>query len=186
MYIRKVKNIDLTPLTFLTPARGVFLLTLDCTSDSITTEKRVKSQELIAMQEIEKKVSQYFKGSPGIIAVYIFGSFAKEKINQFSDIDIAVLVADELKESSYTDLRLKFMTDLSSVLEKETDVVILNQAPPFLKYQIFKYGKATFERDDRRSRSFKARSILEYFDFKPIKDFVEGVKIKRLKETSHG
>lgn len=137
------------------------------------------------MQEIEKKVSQCFEKTPGIIAVYIFGSFAKEKINQFSDIDIAVLLADELKESSYTDLRLKFMTDLSSVLKKETDVVILNQAPPFLKYQVFKYGKVIFEQDVRKSRSFKAKSILEYFDFKPIKDFIEGAKIKRLKEATH-
>ncbi len=138
------------------------------------------------MQEIEKKVSQYFKNTPSIIAIYIFGSFARAKINQFSDIDIAVLMSNELKESSYTDLRLKFMTDLASALEKETDVVILNQASPFLKYQIFKYGKAIFERDIRKSRSFKAESILEYFDFKPIKDFIEGARIKRLKEASHG
>ncbi len=138
------------------------------------------------MQEMEKKARQYFKDTSGVIAAYIFGSFAKEKINQFSDIDIAVLLDNELKEGSYTDLRLKFMTDLSSALEKETDVIILNQAPPFLKYQIFKYGKAVFERDVRKSRSFKAKSILEYFDFKPIKDFIEGAKMKRLKEASHG
>ncbi len=140
----------------------------------------------MVVQEIEKKVSQYFNNSPGVIAAYVFGSLAKEKTNQFSDIDIAILMGNELKESSYSDFRLKFMTDLSSALEKETDVIILNQAPPFLKYQIFKYGKTVFERDVRRSRAFKAKSILEYFDFKPIKDFIEGAKIKRLKESSHG
>lgn len=138
------------------------------------------------MLDIKEKTKQYFENTSGVIAAYIFGSFAREKINSFSDLDIAVLVDDEVKESFYTDLRLKFMLDLSSSLKRETDVVILNHASPFLKYQIFKYGKAIFERDAKRSRFFKARSILEYFDFKPIKDFIEGVKINRLKEVSHG
>lgn len=140
----------------------------------------------MAIQEIEEKVSQYCNNTPGVIAAYIFGSFAEEKANRFSDIDIAVLLGNELKESSYTDLRLNLMADLASALEKETDVVILNQAPPFLKYQIFKYGKIIFERDIRKSRSFKAKSILEYFAFKPIKDFIEGAEIKRLKKAPHG
>lgn len=107
-------------------------------------------------------------------------------MNRFSDIDIAILVSDEIEETSYTDLRLKFMKDLASVFEKEADVVILNRASPFLKYQIFRYGKRVFERDVKRSRSFKAKSIFEYFDFKPVKDFAEGAKIELLKGTSHG
>lgn len=138
------------------------------------------------MQEIEKKISQYFNNTTEVIAAYIFGSFAKGKTNQFSDIDIAILLSDKPKKSSYTDSRLKFMLDLSLALEKDTDVVILNQAPPFLKYQIYKYGKTIFEQDIKKSRSFKVKSILEYFDYKPIKDFMEGVKIKHLMKVAHG
>ena len=138
------------------------------------------------MQEIEAKVKQYFENFPCVITGYIFGSFAKQKANRFSDIDIAILLSSEVEKSCYINLRLKFMKDLSSVLEKETHVVVLNNASPFLRYQVFRYGKRILERDVKRSRSFKARAICEYFDFKPIKEFVERAKIELLKENSHG
>jgi len=134
--------------------------------------------------DIKEKTRHYFESASEVIAAYIFGSFAKGKINPFSDLDIAVLVDDEVKECSYPDLRLKFMMDLSSSLKKETDVVILDQAPPFLRHQKFKYGKVILERDVKRSRFFKAKSILEYFDFKPIKDFIGRHKTRSFKYSA--
>lgn len=134
------------------------------------------------MSEIETKIKQYFESIPGVIAVYTFGSLARGRLNKFSDIDIAILLTKEVKGNLYLDLRLKYMQELSSLLKREVDIIILNYAiAPFLKYQVFKYGKAVLERDQKKSRNFKARSLMEYFDFKPIKNFYESAIIKKLK-----
>lgn len=124
----------------------------------------------------------FFEQQKGIMAGYLFGSFAKGRSSRFSDMDIAVLVADDVAPPTYVDLQSQYMVDLAERLGREVDVIILNHAPPFLKFQVFRYGQRLFERDRERSRRFVAASIQEYFDFIPLKRIMEQRVIERLKE----
>jgi len=57
---------------------------------------------------------------------------------------------------------------MAKLLKKETDVLILNTAFPFLRYVVLKEGKLIFDRDESQRIDFELKSINEYFDFRPV------------------
>ena len=127
-------------------------------------------------------LQRFFEQQSAVVAGYVFGSFAKGTQSGSSDIDIAVLVSKDVAPNAYADLTGQYTVDLSEGLGREVEVVILNAAPPFLKFQVFRYGQRLFERDRKQSRGFLAASLLEYFDFEPFKRSMEQRIVQRLKE----
>lgn len=133
--------------------------------------------------DYKKMLNEYFRNKPNILCVYLFGSVANAKESPSSDVDIAVLYNNSVSASKYTDQQIDTSIDLSLLLDKNVDVIILNRAAPYLKFQIIQKGIRVYENPKRESRIFEARSILEYFDFEPIKNLLELSLIKRIKET---
>ena len=128
-------------------------------------------------------LEEYFSTKPEVLCVYLFGSAAKGKENVHSDIDIAVLYDDSILTSEYADKQIAVSVELSRLLNRNVDIIILNQAGPYLKFQIFRDGVRVYEHPKRSDREFEAHSIIEYFDFLPIKNLLESSLIKRLKEA---
>lgn len=114
--------------------------------------------------EILKKISQK---EEAILFCYLFGSRAYGKTIPKSDIDLAVYLNKE-KCKEFFEKRLELIAKFSKKLKKETDVVILNTAPPFLRYVALKEGKLIFERDEGQRIDFELKALNEYFDFKPV------------------
>ena len=85
-------------------------------------------------------VMNSLKRDNSLLAIYLFGSRASGKARKYSDIDIAALYDEKVDKKEYTDKRIEIMTAVSELLDREVDVVVLNQAPPILKYHILKYG----------------------------------------------
>lgn len=79
-------------------------------------------------------------------------------------------------------MSLYIMDDLSSILDKNVDVVVMNEASCFLSFQIIKNGVKIHERADRIDHSFEARTIVEYFDFIPVRRRLEEALVNRIKE----
>jgi len=50
----------------------------------------------------------------------------------------------------------------------DVDVLILNQAPPALRYAVLRDGILLFCRDHQAMIEFRVRTVNEYLDFKPI------------------
>lgn len=124
----------------------------------------------------------FFAREEEVSAGYLFGSFAKGTDSRSSDVDIAVLLTDAAGPDTDTDLAGRYVAGLSELLGREVDVVILNDAPPFLKFQIFRHGQSLFDRNPKRSGHFIAAALIEYFDFEPLKRSMEERIIQRLKE----
>lgn len=118
-----------------------------------------------------------------VLAAYLFGSQAKGAAHKDSDVDIAVLFAQQLKPEEYTDKQIAIMNNISQALNREADVVVLNSASLFLKYHILKEGVKIYERPGRDERSFEAKAITEYFDFLPIKNRIENALLNKIKEA---
>ncbi|OGW99834.1 MAG: hypothetical protein A2Y00_06590 [Omnitrophica WOR_2 bacterium GWF2_43_52] len=121
------------------------------------------------------------KRDNSLLAIYLFGSRASGKARKYSDIDIAALYDEKVDKKEYTDKRIEIMTAVSELLDREVDVVVLNQAPPILKYHILKYGMRLYERSNRQEHSFEVQAIQEYFDFLPIRNRMEQGLIKKVK-----
>ena len=90
--------------------------------------------------DIIEKIESYFKNRSEVVAVYLFGSYAKGKNRSQSDIDIGILVEhDSLSEED--DLYKIYLQELTRLIRKDIHLVSMNNAGEGILYQIFKYGK---------------------------------------------
>ncbi len=137
---------------------------------------------MLGKKELEK-ISNVFKKESAILAAYLFGSYISGNPNRYSDIDIAVLFDNAVNPKEYTDKQIDMVVDLSRLLGREADVIILNRAGSFLKYNVLKNGLRVYERPDRNGRSFEARAMVEYFDFLPIKNRIEEGILSKIKKA---
>lgn len=127
-----------------------------------------------SIAHIEISLKTFFETEREVNAVFIFGSLITGYRHSFSDIDIAVLLNDE--EHIAVDYKIGLLTDLIVLLgSDQIDLVILNQAPPFLKYRILRDGSCIFERDKNKRTNFQARTYSEYFDLRPLLKKVYGI-----------
>jgi len=134
-----------------------------------------------------KRIIHYFKALDEVSALYIFGSYPKERKTKESDIDIAVLIdASKLKTKDFEHLKNKYYAASPKFSLRFIDIVILNTAPPFLKYQVLKTGKVLFDRNRKLRVKFTERAITEYLDYKPIQDICLKAVAKRFREENIG
>ena len=101
------------------------------------------------------KIIESIKSHPNVIAIYLFGSHAKGEATPMSDIDIAVILENPTPESE---------ADIGSLSSPEIDVVLFHRLPLHIKYDVFKYGKELFVRDEEKLLEVKLSVMREYLD----------------------
>lgn len=112
-----------------------------------------------------------FKKSPGINALYLFGSYARDKIKPLSDIDIAVLLRNSAAKKDYWDIKLKLLTKAMAIMgTDEIDFVLLNEAPYELRYNILKEGRVLFCRKEKERREFREQAVWDYLDTRTLRE----------------
>ena len=121
------------------------------------------------MKNASDTISKYFTGKQHVLAVYLFGSAAKNLMRKKSDIDIAVLLDEKIKNKIQ---RFDFTLTAGMELEKETgrpfDVVDITDAPPALQHQILKTGRLLVENNRPARINFEVNSRRQYFDLLPL------------------
>lgn len=128
--------------------------------------------------DIAKKCRDTLMKYETIIFAYIFGSFVQNKLKAGSDIDIAIYLEEDLGADIYLEIKMA----LSDMLKREVDLVILNEAPPLLKYQIYKKNILLFTRDKTMESNHKVKTLFEYNDMKRYLDLSYNKTIERLKK----
>ena len=116
-----------------------------------------------------KRIIGFFRDREEVSALYIFGSAAKGKGTNESDIDVAVLINDRKRgKQTFESLRKTYYGISPKLSSRPLDIVILNTAPPFLKYRIIRTGEVLFDKNRKLRVRFKANALIEYFDYQPI------------------
>jgi hypothetical protein len=67
--------------------------------------------------------------------------------------------------------------------KKNIEVIILNGAPLLFIYQVLKYGKPIFIRDEKFRITFESSMLDRYFDFLP---FIQEYNKIRFERLNHG
>lgn len=125
------------------------------------------------------KLTKILKENKKIIIAYIFGSFVKENETKDSDIDLAIYISEgELDTLEYLNLKRKLM-DASS---RQIDIVILNNANPLIKQEIFRDGEKLFSKDDKLESNLIVHSLFEYEDMKKYYDLSYESMITRIRK----
>jgi len=117
-------------------------------------------------KEIKDKISRYFSAKPEIKVGYIFGSVAKGAEHKSSDIDIAILVDEKkLPEAASYKYKAGVIVDIIGILSNtKVDLVILNESPLFLCFNVIKDGEILYSGDEVMRVQFETRIMSLYFD----------------------
>jgi hypothetical protein len=106
-------------------------------------------------------IVQLLQKEKNVKFAYLFGSYAIQRSGPLSDLDVAVYIDRRVNFWNY---RLRLMEKLTRVLKTDhVDLVILNETPPLLSYEVIKYGRILKD-DPSRRIPFEARVIGEYLD----------------------
>ncbi len=114
-----------------------------------------------------------FAGTPVLLA-YLFGSRAEGRVHLGSDIDVAVLLEEGLTRQEQRRWQMKLIGRLIDALRTDrVDLLILNDAPPFLRHRVIRPRRRLYVRDERVRVDFEVRTMQEWFDWRPHREWME-------------
>ena len=137
--------------------------------------------------EISKLTNQVKKIAdlvPEIKLIYLFGSQAVDRVNEESDLDIAVFVENQ-DEVSVRKLLVKFNQVGINPINLDLSVVDLNSSPLFL-LQIIKKGKCLYKRKETLQASIEGKIMQRYYDTQHMRDIYSYYLDKSIKEGTYG
>jgi len=130
---------------------------------------------------IEKKIANYFENKEGIIAVYLFGSYASGKVRTRSDIDLAILF--DSRDRDNINRRLdRYLIDLSRILRKDIHLSAMNFASEELLKQIFKKGHCLIVNDSKKLACFTMTAYSKIVNFHYYRDQFQAGIVRKVME----
>lgn len=118
-----------------------------------------------------------------VILAYLFGSQARGDSGPLSDVNIAVLFAEELTRQE----RFKTILTLSSLLgamlqRDDVQVVDLKDASPLMRHRVYYDGRLLYCPDDGVRVKFEMRVLRDYVDAAPLRRLKEKYLLQRFGE----
>ena len=123
---------------------------------------------VVSGEAVRAALNETLAAEPGIVAAYLFGSFVRGAAGPLSDLDVALLVRETREGGA---VRERTMDALCRRLgTSHVDVVLLGDAPMPLRYRVVRDGSLVVCRDGAMLERFVADTVLQYLDFKPLRD----------------
>ncbi|EIW20880.1 MULTISPECIES: type VII toxin-antitoxin system MntA family adenylyltransferase antitoxin [Pelosinus] len=110
-----------------------------------------------------ERLKDFFAERQDIMFAWLFGSSATGLTTRFSDIDIAVYVRDHTVLTDM-DWYLQLKADLMELVNKEIDLVVLNNARPLIKHTANMQKKVLLSRNALFEAEYSLRVVKEYND----------------------
>jgi uncharacterized protein len=125
-----------------------------------------------------------FSAFPEVVAVYLFGSAARQTQGKRSDVDIAVLTrARETSQRRSRSLVEYVQAACDALGTDNVDVVLLHRAPIALRHEVFREGKPLLVRDPEALTRFRLESSREYLDTIPLRRTYEEAFFRRIRRN---
>ena len=128
-----------------------------------------KKKTGISKTFIARKIRSFFKAKDGISLVFLFGSLVRDQMNSQSDVDVGILFD---KVPDFYEIN-NIKGELSSLIKKEVDLAVLNEASPILRMQVLKNGVMILEKQKNAYSFFYSKTVQEYDDLKQIRKTCE-------------
>ena len=136
--------------------------------------------ESIVAQQLRRRLAEI--PPAGLVAVYLFGSYAEARVHRESDLDVGVLLRWDVYPSARQrfEVRLRLAGELA-VERKPADVVVLNDAPPTLAARIVTTGQRLYCADAAAEHAFRRDMQLRAADLVPFLRRLARVKLEALR-----
>ena len=115
--------------------------------------------------EIREHVIKFLEKQDAIVLSYLFGSVAQQRAGKLSDVDLAVYLDESLNSYERFDLELGLLSDLGDIIRTDrVDMVVMNDAPISLNFEIIKANHPLFIRDNDLKVDFEHYIMSRYLD----------------------
>jgi len=109
-------------------------------------------------QAVERLTLELRARIPDLVAIYLFGSRARNDANRASDFDLAVLGKQRLSPLERWELQER----LAALVGSDVDLVDLLQSSTVLRVQVLSDGQLLYEADRTARESFEATALSSY------------------------
>lgn len=115
---------------------------------------------------INQNLQSIFKKYPVLFA-YVFGSYAKARTRDKSDVDIAVFFDQKIQEKQRDALRRELAEEIAYALKKydRVDVISLNDAYPLLEKEVIHNGQLIYSEDEFAQTHYQAQAVSRWLDY---------------------
>lgn len=129
-----------------------------------------------------KKAVELLRREKRVKLAYLFGSAAKGEMGKLSDIDIGVYLDESMSEDEKFKLQLELISRLAAALKTDKiDLIVMNDAPLLLNYNIIRYGKP-IKFETRKKVRVEASILSRYLDRKHLIDRYTSLGLERIAE----
>jgi predicted nucleotidyltransferase len=125
------------------------------------------------LERLKEKASTW----PELKLAVLFGSTARGQARSRSDVDLGVLL-----DPYSPGLRFQVEAELGRAAGRTVDVILLDDAPPLLRFEIAREGVLLFQREDHLWTRFKARAMVDWWDWAPTHRMIAAGVVRRLRE----
>lgn len=121
--------------------------------------------------EIENKIRKFLFDKTEVTFAYIFSSFIHKDI--YHDIDIAAYLSPSFNKNDFEKFPYGYesllISDLSSLVRKNIDFVVMNNAGILIQQRIINKGILLFSKDERKRISYENYIRKLYIDAEPLR-----------------
>ena len=113
--------------------------------------------------------------------IVLFGSAARGKMHEESDIDVGVLTDHPMTSSN----RLKLWYELSILFQADIDLAVLNHPNPLFGFRVANEAKILFEKEPRVWENWKSYAVRHYWDTAKFRQDLQERLSERVKRVRH-
>lgn len=111
-------------------------------------------------ESLINKIKEYLLKNENVIAIILFGSYARKTENVNSDIDIAIKLNKEISKKELFQLKL----NLEDLVNKDVDLLNLDEIADGIRYEILINGETLYARNEFYFELYKLQMYREYLE----------------------
>jgi uncharacterized protein len=127
--------------------------------------------------EMLERLKRQASAWPELKLAVLFGSRARGEARPGSDADLGLLLDPYSPE-----LRFRVEAELGRAAGRPVDVILLDDAPPLLRFEIAREGVLLFQREGHLWTDFKAKAMVDWWDWAPTHRMIAAGVVRRLRE----
>lgn len=132
------------------------------------TNEAVRQPTVPARDAVESALLEIAEADSAILAAYLFGSLARGAAGPLSDVDIGLLTRDRESDRAVCERATDALCRRLST--SRIEVISLEEASVPLRYRVVRDGALLVCRDAAVVERFVTDTVLQYLDFKPLRD----------------
>lgn len=136
--------------------------------------------------ELVSTLREILSSVPELAFAYLFGSVAKGRTRVASDVDVAVHMGGRLSGAARVDLALDLEGRLERATGRPVQVVVLDDAPLELRFNVLAHGIPLCAQDLAARRAFYVDTGRRYYDMAPARALFSRRQRERIREGTFG